>query len=76
MKLQSAFAFAPELFVVKVSNEVLSSDGGLVLFHQFEEVIGFSHQIFIALQDQSDAKPVLYIYIFKGCDDPIASARA
>ena len=61
MNLQSAFPFVFDFLphkpvVVEVSNEALSSDGGLIPIRQFDELIGFTQQIADALQDQRDAK--------------------
>ena len=61
MNLQSAFPFVFDFLphkpvVVEVSNEALSSDGGLIPIRQFDELIGFTQQIADALLDQRDVK--------------------
>lgn len=60
MSLQSAFpfvfSFLPQKpIVVEVSNEALSSDGGLIPIRQFDEQIGFTCQIAEALDDRRDS---------------------
>jgi len=69
MNLQSAFPFIFDFlphkpFVVEVSNEALSSDGGLIPICQFDELIGFTQQIADALQDQRDAKLTAHSLFF------------
>lgn len=61
MSLQSAFPFVFHFLpqkpvVVEVSNEALSSDGGLIPIRQFDDQIGFTRQIGEALDDRRDAK--------------------
>ena len=60
MSLQSAFPFVFTFLphkpvVVEVSNEALSSDGGLIPVRQFDEQIGFTRQIAEALDDRRNA---------------------
>lgn len=60
MSLQSAFlfvfSFLPEIpIVVEVSNEALSSDGGLIPIRQFDEQIGFTSQIAEVLDNRRDS---------------------
>ena len=60
MSLQSAFPFVFTFLphkpvVVEVSNEALSSDGGLIPVRQFDEHIGFARQIAEALDDRRNS---------------------
>ena len=41
--------------IVEVSNEALSSDGGLIPIRQFDEQIGFTSQIAEVLDDRRDS---------------------
>ena len=60
MSLQSAFPFVfnflpQKPIVVEVSNEALSTDGGLIPIRQFDEQIGFTRLIADALDDRRDS---------------------
>ena len=68
MSLQSAFPFVfnflpQKAVVVEVSNEALSSDGGLIPIRQFDEQIGFTSQIAEALDDLSDANLTAHTFV-------------
>ena len=60
MILQYAFPFVfnflpQKPIVVEVSNEALSTDGGLIPIRQFDEQIGFTRLIADALDDRRDS---------------------
>lgn len=60
MSLQSAFPFVftflpQKPVVVEVSNDALSSDGGLIPIRQFDEQIGFTSQIAEVLDDRRES---------------------
>ena len=68
MCLQSAFPFVSSFLpqkavVVEVSNEALSSDGGLIPIRQFDEQIGFTSQIAEALDDHRDANLTAHSFV-------------
>lgn len=68
MSLQSAFPFVfnflpQKAVVVEVSNEALSSDGGLIPIRQFDEQIGFTSQIAEALDDHRDANLTAHSFV-------------
>lgn len=70
MSLQSAFPFVfPFLpqkpLVVEVSNEALSSDGGLIPIRQFDERIGFTRQIAEVINDHRDANLTAHSFVSK-----------
>ena len=60
MSLQSAFPFVftflpQKPVVVEVSNDALSSDGGLIPIRQFDEQIGFTSPIAEVLDDRRES---------------------